>query len=115
MLTFYQRYAHDLEKRQQAVRQGAIKRLSRDETHSSHPKIAFPSQDDGASFPGGIPSTFSKRPEEDDAPPAYTVSQATEMMGGSSAAGSNSGYDASPDPQQSLKKRKVPPRPDATK
>jgi hypothetical protein len=92
------RYAHDLEKRQQAVRSGEIKKLPRSETHSSAPKIAFTSQDDGASFPGGISSSSS--------PPAYTVSEATDMVGGDHGSG---GY--APRQETEVKKRKVPAPP----
>lgn len=108
----FNRYAHDLEKRQQAVRTESIKKLSRNETHSSVPKIPFTPQDDGVSFPGGIMSTpsSSQHPSELDAPPAYTVSEATEMVGGSH--GGHLSYGAVHEhQQQELKKRRVPPPP----
>ena len=109
---FVPRYAHDLEKRQQAVRQGTVKKLSRSETHSSTPKIAFPPQDDGVSFPGGIASSSSAPPNAvpyPDDPPAYSVSEATEMVGGSGGPGGSLGY--GPAHEQQVKKRRVPPPP----
>lgn len=113
-LLVFNRYAHDLEKRQQAVRAGTIKKLGRNETHSSVPKIPFTPQDDGVSFPGGIMSTSStlQQSSEADAPPAYTMSEATEMVGGSGGHGGSLGYGAAHEhQQQELKKRRVPPPP----
>lgn len=58
-------------------------------------------------------STFhsTKPAETDDAPPAYTVSQATEMMGGSAGPGGSLGFEMDSKAQQGLKKRAVPKTP----
>jgi hypothetical protein len=103
MFGLFLRYAHDLEKRQQAVRAGTIKKLPPSETYSSRPKLPFTPQDHDAAFPGGISSASL------DAPPAYTVSEATEMVGGSGGPGGHLGYASAH--EQDLKKRKVPPIP----
>lgn len=96
------------------MRNGEIKKLPRSETHSSQPKLGFSEQDDGASFPGGItakPTSQSSPPNAtiDDEPPAYTVSEATEMVGGSGGPAGSLGIPAHQ--EQELKKRRVPPIP----
>lgn len=94
------------------MRSGQIKKLPRSETHSSIPKINFTAQDDGASFPGGIsskPSSSSQTPYTD-APPAYTVSEATEMVGGSGGPGGHLAHVVH-EQDNELKRRKVPPPP----
>lgn len=107
-------YAHDLEKRQQLIRSGKVKRLSRSETHSTVPKIPFSPQDEGVNVPGGVfSSTFvnasGSSSVPDDAPPAYTVSEATDLIGGSAGPAGKLGL-ASPH-EHELKKRNVPPPP----
>lgn len=100
-------YAHDLEKRQQLVRSGKVKRLSKSETESKEPRIPFLPQDDGVNIPGGVFSNAGS--SSFDEPPAYTVSEATELIGGSGGPGGKLGM-ASPH-QHDLKKRNVPPPP----
>ena len=107
-------YAHDLEKRQQLIRSGKVKRLSRSETHSTVPKIPFSPQDEGVNVPGGVfSSSFvnasGSSSVPDDAPPAYTVSEATDLIGGSAGPAGKLGL-ASPH-EHELKKRNVPPPP----
>lgn len=91
-----------------------MKKLPRSETHSSKPKIGFTEQDADASFPGGMMTPSAIRTsDEDSAPPAYTVSEATEMVGGSG--GSGAGLDLASSSPADLKRRKVPPVPSGKK
>lgn len=99
-------YAHDLEKRQQMIRDGKLKKLDRSETHSNKPKIGFTAQDEDVGMPGGVfasSSSSSRLAVDDQAPPAYTVEEATDLVGGDSGAKLPS--------ESSLQKRKVPPPP----
>lgn len=96
------------------MRSGQIRKLPRSETHSSNPKIPFTPQDDGVAFPGGITSSSqssSSQAPYPDAPPAYTVSQATEMVGDSGGPGGHLGYAPAHEHETELKKRKVPAPP----
>lgn len=102
------------------VRSGQIKRLARNETHSSEPKIKFEHHNTGVNIPGGIfgqpsSSSTSTNPQDnipDEAPPAYSVSEATELIGGSAGPAGDLGY-ASPHSQ--VKSRRVPPPPNNEK
>lgn len=109
-------YAHDLEKRQQMVRAGQIKRLPRSETHSSKPKIGFSENDEGINVPGGVPSSSSasRLPSTsipDDAPPAYSIAEAETLIGGSGGPGGDLGVASPHESAQGLSKRKTAPPP----
>lgn len=91
------------------VRTGQIPRRPRHETHSSRPKVALEAQDAGVSVPGGVfgqpASATQGSPEE--APPAYSVSEASDLIGASGGPAGGLGY-ASAHGEEGARRRGAP-------